>query len=609
MTSRAPSRRSEWLLVLGFTAAWYGLAQLAAALWLGQPPQAGTVPFDLTAHLGLAVLLFPLARSAGAFVAAFAAVLALFHTAKALKIAILGGPLAPDDVHAVRSLFLVLHGRELVLAAGAAAATLGLVALALRPRMRRAWPALLGISGIVAALALAPGGVVTAMDRWLGNTPWDQRANFQARGLVLHLVQEGARHLTRAVRSPDPLAVGEALMLLDPADRMPVAGTAGGGTPGRNLHVIVLESFWDAAALGHAGLSADPLDPRLRRLWQSAGHSRALSPVFGGYTANAELEALCGFPVIEDAVFFEGRLRREAPCLPRHLGAAGYTTVASHPNVAVFWNRVHAYRRAGFASYWSVQDFALDDMNREMLSDSSLYRQVLSRIRPLIEAGTPVFSYILTFSGHLDYPLGPARPAVIEVDSREPLVRDYANNLHYKSRELMDYLDVLAQVDPDGLVVVFGDHLPFLGYDYAAYVESGLLAGERAAFTDAMFRTLVATPLLVLDGRRGPVPTGDVPLYRLPALILDLLGDERPSVLRLAADPGRPAIRPLPGVNLLVGGDAVLACRAGAAADPACAQAADWVMAVETVATDLFSGRQHVLHGLPGPPDTGRDPL
>ncbi|MCK7574478.1 MAG: LTA synthase family protein [Chromatiales bacterium] len=248
-----------------------------------------------------------------------------------------------------------------------------------------------------------------------------------------------------------------------------------------------------------SGSSPRRRSPRTR--WTCAcgcygsGRTRpAPSPVFGGYTANAEFEALCGFPVSDDAVVFETGCGVLAPRLPRHLAEAGYVTVASHPNVPAFWNRVHAYRRAGFQSYWSAQDFDLDDMNREMLSDASLYRQVLERIRPLLETGTLVFNYVLTFSGHVDYPLGPARPPVVDAQSAESLVRPYANNVFYKSRELMDFLAALHELDPDGIIVVFGDHLPVLGYEYAAYVESGLLAPERSRFTDAMWLTHVATP-------------------------------------------------------------------------------------------------------------------
>ena len=56
--------------------------------------------------------------------------------------------------------------------------------------------------------------------------------------------------------------------------------------------------------------------------------------------------------------------------------------------------------------------------------------------------------------------------------------------------------------------------------------------------------------VVVIDGKRGPLRTGDLPIYALPALILDLLGDERDTMLRFAAradDAVR--VRPLPGVQ------------------------------------------------------------
>lgn len=599
----------QWLAALGFSAALYGLLQLLIAAWLGQGLRPDAVALDLAAHLGLAAVLFGLARGPGLFVASLTALLVLLHVGNALKLAILGGPVAPDDLYALSSLLLLLQGWPLAGAVTALAVAAGVLAVTIRPSVCRSWPALALVAGVGAALWLAPGAVTAALDRWLGNTPWDQPGNLQARGLLLHLLQESARYRARVGPAPAAAEVADAVLALDPPGRMPVALTEALAPTARNVHVIVLESFWDPTLLVAAGLSVDPVDPRLRDLWASAGHSRALSPVFGGYTANAEFEALCGFPVAEDAVFFEGRLRRDAPCLPRHLADAGYVTVASHPNVASFWNRVHAYRRAGFQVYWSRDDFDLDDMNREMLSDASLYRQVLARLLPLIEAGTPVLSYVLTFSGHLDYPLGPARPSVVDAVGAEPLVRAYANNVYYKSRELMDLLEAFAALDPEAVVVVFGDHLPFLGFGHGAYVESGLLAPERAAFTDAMFSTLVATPLLVIDGPRGPVPVGDVPIYRLPGMVLDLLADPRPSVLHLTETPPGLVLRPLPGMQLLLAGERALACRGAEDADPWCAEAAEWLDRVQLVAHDLFSGHQHALEAFPPSRDPGPDPL
>ena len=147
---------------------------------------------------------------------------------------------------------------------------------------------------------------------------------------------------------------------------------------------IFISCYWNhfgmPVGLKKAHYNQNPLSPEFRKLWKSAGYSQALSPVFGGYTANSEFEVLCGFPVTKDNVKFERQLINEVPCLPHILADKGYRTVVSHPNVPVFWNRVNAYRNIGFQNYWAKDDFVLDDMNREFLADSSLYRQVLEKI-------------------------------------------------------------------------------------------------------------------------------------------------------------------------------------------------------------------------------------
>lgn len=90
-----------------------------------------------------------------------------------------------------------------------------------------------------------------------------------------------------------------------------------------------------------------------RKIWNSANNSTALVPVFAGMTANSEFEVLCGFPVTKNTVKFERQLLNEVPCLPNLLAQKSYKTVVSHPNIPVFWNRINAYHRVGFQTYWS----------------------------------------------------------------------------------------------------------------------------------------------------------------------------------------------------------------------------------------------------------------
>ncbi|WP_232431654.1 LTA synthase family protein [Thauera sp. 27] len=594
----------EWGYALGLVAAWYALAQWASAHFLDVAPRPDAWLRDLSAHLLIGGLLFLMARSVARFGVAMAVLFSAFTVGNALKLAVLGGPVMPDDFVAARNLFLLLEGWQLWGSVAMLALPLGALAWMFAWRRPRAWGTVAAVAAGVWMIVAQPAVVTSWMDARFGDWVWNQRGNYEMRGLPIHLVQEAARNLARRGAAPASDEVDGALALLGATQPSPFMRAAArrDGRGGRNVHMIVLESFWDPVALKAAGLSADPLDPAFRKLWKAAGNAKVMSPVFGGYTANAEFEALCGFPVMTDAVFFEGRLRRDVPCLPRHLGEAGYRSYASHPNAAPFWNRINAYRRIGFEHYWSDRDFELDDMNREFLSDASLYRQVLERIGPELGNGQPVFNYVLTYFGHLDYPLNAQRPQVIDTRTDNALVKAYANTVYYKSRELMAFLGELRGRDPDAIIVLFGDHLPSLGWNHGGYAESGLLAPNRAQFDDPMFRTLVSTPLVVIDGKRGPLRTGDLPIYALPALILDLLDDERETMLRFAArSDDAVRIRPLPGVQLALEGKRLTVCRNGELL-PECEPVAAWVAAIETLKRDLFSGAQHALQAPAGKP-------
>ena len=596
---------TNWAAPLAAVAAIYGIFQVVVWAWFDVTLSPEAIWVDLALHLVLGALLLGLSRNRWTFLLLMTAVMALLHVGNAIKISILGGPLMPDDALALRSLLLLLKGWWLATAVGFLALLAGALALAINFRVRRLGAAAFALTAVLAPVMLWPAQVTRTMDDVFGNVVWNQRGNYLSRGPIVHLFQESARYVARADSAPSLAQVAQATQSLQPVVHMAVLN---GETPAvpvsteppsrRNVHVILLESFWDPSVLTEAKFSRDPFDEEFRALWEESGDSRALVPVFGGYTANSEFEALCGFPVTQDWVFFEARLRNASPCLPRTLQNAGYTTLVSHPNAAAFWNRVNAYDRSGFNLYWSAKDFSQDDMNGEFLSDSSLYRQVLTKIEPLIETHTPTFNYILTFFGHLEYPLNAARPPVVKARAADtdPVVERYANTVYYKSRELMAFLKELRQKDQDAVIVMFGDHLPFLGGKLEPYARSGVLARDRAAFDDRMFRDQYSTPLIVIDGRNGPVKLGSVPLYRIPSVVLSLLGEPEPSVMDLTRMPRGLVVRPLPGMNVVLTPEGtVSACRGLPGDAEICAEAKDWLSSVTTVAADLFWGKQHVL--------------
>ncbi|WP_162916536.1 LTA synthase family protein [Dongia deserti] len=584
--------RWRWAVPAFSTVVLYAVAYVTCWAAFGIKIIESRVPYDLGLNLLLAFLVFSVSRRVWPFLLLQFLYFTVFYVGSALKIAMLGRPIMPEDVHNLAALIEILG------AVGWLAIALPLAALACLFVFNlkfRARPAQAGWALLIAlplGAASDPSPLSSSFDRLFGNTPWDQRENFIWRGGALHFAQESLR--TLAARRPIPT---------EEEVRTAVrrrAAASGGMDPlvplgrRRNVHIILEESFWDPTILSKAGYSADPIDPRFRALWKQSNHTQALSPAFGGQTANAEFEVLCGLPVSQIAVKFEFSLLNDVPCLPRILSELGYRTVASHPNVAGFWNRYVAYGHLGFETFWAQDEMDMSDRNGPFLADRSLHRQISEKLQATGD-GRPVFNYIVTIDGHWMYDAGKARPPVLTSTSKVKEVGDYANLLHYKSREMMDAIEAIQRDDPDALIVVFGDHLPMLGRKFAGYVESGLLPDNFGAFTRDQYDVAAATPLLVVDGRNGPMDLGRIPMYRLPGIILRLLGEERQTIFDLVQVPASVIPRPLPDVMLTYQASAPQELCKDKTDSASCAEAAAWLSDALLLDHDLFAGDQHAL--------------
>ncbi|WAK04118.1 LTA synthase family protein [Methylobacter sp. YRD-M1] len=548
------------------------------------------IPYDYLLQVIVGYILFAFSRRLWIFLVIQSLVMGILYVGNAIKISFFGGPIMPDDIHALRSLLLILEGWRFFAAAVPLAAIAGLLLYNFTMRHWTSYVASFVVFLFGITMTYEPQSIVDPLDKFFGNSVWDQRSNYVWHGATVYTIQESARRIVEADVVPDLDRAQEAAEKLRMAVPKKVAN-AQAFAP-RNVHLVLLESFWDPNELKKAKYKQNPLSPEFRKLWKSAGYSHALSPVFGGFTANAEFEVLCGFPVVKDNVKFERQLLNDVPCLPHILAENGYKTIASHPNVPVFWNRVNAYRRIGFQTYYSIQDFVLDDMNREFLSDVSLYRQVMEKIQPALDAKQPVLDYIVTYFGHWNYPLSDNRPDKVSSPSPVEEVSSYGNTVYYKSREMMGFIDEMRKRDPDGIIVLFGDHLPFLGENFAGYVDSGVLSANRSEFTPDMFKFYVSTPMLIIDGKRGPVKFGSMPLYQVPKVILNLLNFNEPTIMDYTDSMPDMRVRPLPGLHFNLVNDGKVDLCKEPPYSAGCQASADWLRDVLVVGNDLFIGRQ-----------------
>lgn len=484
----------------------------------------------------LPVLLGPALRSpkwGAAFCLTLAALLLLGNP---IKMAMLRMPLSVADLQALPVLFTTMSGMRLAVGIGLAVALLALFTRMLNLQFRTLLPLALAAS-YVAILPSLISRISPLIETVMPVQVKEHRmfdgeivragqseepvAFLQARGPVIYLALDWQNMYSE---NNGPTREEVASLRLRPWQ--PLAQS-----PTRNIHIVLLESLWDTSLLAHYRTNRDPLDPRFRAMWESAGRSYALSPVFGGTTANAEFEVLCGFPSPRNSIAFVTRLRKASPCLPAAMGTHGYRSMASHAHEASNWNRSNAYKEVGFNLYRPIDAFDLDDMEGPYLYDGSFFQQNLQYLEAQPD-GKPVFNYQVSLSSHWAFSRNlKARPDLVKVVPADVhLLNHYVNAVAYTTSAFMDWNEAILAKDPDAIIIAFGDHAPVLTEgttDPDIYKDVNAVDPAKFDSDDTRMQLgMSRTPLLVIDGKNGPVKlTADTPLYELPHLISGLLGN------------------------------------------------------------------------------------
>jgi len=366
----------------------------------------------------------------------------------------------------------------------------------------------------------------------------------------------------------------------------------------RNVYFILIESLWDPTSISKLKFTVDPFDENFRQLWRQGGYSTALSPVFGGGTANPEFELLCGLPVTSNIIQFElPVLNSDLPCLPNLLKKNGYTTIANHPNVRGFWNRDEAYPKLGFEQYYSINDFVKDDMLAgTYLSDSSLYSQSFGRASGIEK---PVFNYVLTAAEHYPYVSTGNSNTIVGVDSDNEYLSRYVNLIRLGTKQVYQYYERLRKSDPKALVVILGDHLPVLGKDFALYRENGFFDGVSDS-TPRQIMNMFSVPLIIIDGARGPVNVGAVSTYEIPQMIAGILFGANPSQKHTASDDKTIMVshyRPLANKGVLFSDNGGWHFCQSVSVKSKCKQSLGWQKAARIVKKDITIGHKLSILG------------
>lgn len=305
-----------------------------------------------------------------------------------------------------------------------------------------------------------------------------------------------------------------------------------------NVIVIMSESFMDPTILDNVHFSTNPVS-NFHRLANQGISGDNIVPVFGGGTANTEMEFLTGAPVFflssayavpysNPSRYFSQNLYTAMPWLFQE---NGYRTVALHPNYASFYNRNFVYPRLGFQEFIAKEQMPDADFKGWYISDEYFTNRMIQEIERAEQDNTPLFLFGISIQNHFefwgskyqDFDTDIYATSPVLTESQVGSVSTFAQGVFDADKQLGRLIDFIEAGDTPTMVVFFGDHLPVLGYHFDNIFERLGFVSSQAVHTWNMEdrSRMFAPPYLVWDNFSNNLEEwGTISTYFLGANVL-----------------------------------------------------------------------------------------
>ena len=437
---------------------WLPLLNLLPVLWLG------------------GLLWFILGR-AGRAAAVTAVVTMALTMVNVLKISLRNDPLLAEDLFLVSEAGNMAGRYDLTLSRGKWLGILLALAMALLAlwvaRFRLPWKArLIGL-----AVWLALGGALWnglyLNDALYASTEnnklinkWSEVQVYQSRGFVYSFL----RSVPKVIDSP-PNGYDEketaAVLASYPDAGIPEEQKV-------NIVAVMLEAYCDLTEYPQLA-EAESAYSFFHALRNESYTGTLLSNVFAGGTVNTERAFLTGLYEMRD-------FRRDSNSYVRYFKEQGYRTTGSHPNYDWFYNRANVNEYLGFDEYLFYDDHyeALLGGRETITLDSDLI--ALPEIARLALAEEqPCFSFSVTYQNHGPYAatddaantwFTPASTGWSAASCN--ILNHYLTGIANTDAALEEMVGMLRASDEPVVLVLFGDHKPWLGDSSSVYTEAGL---------------------------------------------------------------------------------------------------------------------------------------
>jgi len=383
----------------------------------------------------------------------------------------------------------------LVLTVVAFIIALVLAVLLMKARIKKALPRIIGAVLIVAACAGLYVGLYASPEMYERTNNlavefsnghrfnmWNDSDKYRCRGYMYPFIHSATKLVNQ---KPEGYDRKEAEAILS----VPAADIAEDEKV--NIISIMLEAYCDLSKYDSVAIGdTDPYD-FFHRLQEESYHGSLLTNIFAGGTIDTERCFVTGSMNMYE-------YRSPADSFVRYFTSQGYRADFCHAGYDWFYNRRNVMEYLGFEQgYFRENRYTTE----EITGDELLFPDILSLYGESKAAGEPYFNFTVTYQNHGPYLTDKLTDPTQEFARRGELsesgyciLNNYLEGISRTDRELEKMVDSL-RADPEPVVLIlFGDHKPWLGDNSFVYSELGI----NLSYSDAQsFYNYFETPYII----------------------------------------------------------------------------------------------------------------
>ncbi len=241
-----------------------------------------------------------------------------------------------------------------------------------------------------------------------------------------------------------------------------------------NIVSIMLEAYADFSQFDSIPMAQD-----VYQVWhdlEAEGYSgNLLTNIFAGGTVNTERCFLTGYSTLNN-------FRQSTNSYVWYFRSQGYFTEGMHPCYQWFYNRLNINEYLGFEDYWFSENY-FAELTGGIAGDDVFFPELLAAYQAATADGTPYFNFSLTYQGHGPYESTYCRWGELGdyvadgadlTESSRYILENYLGSIANTNQNLKELTDYFRQDEEPVILILFGDHMPWLGDGNSVYNELGI---------------------------------------------------------------------------------------------------------------------------------------